>query len=264
MGAAAYGTPEGQEPPPTLLWASRGGGGGAEELAEWVKGELAAFNRSKCDSFASADEFDARVLGSELVWLIAFVARGHHWCPACGAVEAQFRRLSSGVHEWASPAEARAAFAVVDCEDQELRPLCVRYNFGRPYGSAVGDFPQVLAFPAGPFKSAPERLLPGWAQFAQQLTDKIEWVDRIIRACLGIVPGWARSPRTADGVRYTSWMRHWDGGSGRHYYNNLLTQKSVWQPPRGWHADGPELQTLPILPDEEKEYAQPQPPRDEL
>lgn len=254
-----------QEPPPTLRWAQRGGGGGAELLADWVKGELAAHNRSRCGAFNSSDDFDARVLASDRLWLVAFVARGQHWCPACAAVESQFRRLSAGVHEWASPEEARAAFAVVDCEDQELRPLCVRYNFGHPYGSAGGDFPQVLAFPWGPYKSAPERLLPSWAQFAHQLTERIEWTDRIIRAALGIVPGWARSPRTADGVRYTSWMRHWDATSGRHFYNNLLTTKSVWQPPPGWHGDGPDLQTLPISPEEETGYTPPSPPpRDEL
>ena len=248
-----------QEPPPTFLWASRGGGAGTEELTEWVRGELAVYNRSRVATFRDSDEFDRVVLGSDPLWLIVFIARGgSNWCPACVAVEAQFRRLAAGVSEWASPQEQHAAFGAVDCEDQELRPLCIRYSLGHPYGQSRGDFPQVLAFARGPYKNAPERLLPQHAQFINQMTERIEWTDRIIRASLGIVPGWARSA-SAVGERFTSWSRHRDPHSGRDYYNNLVTKQSVWTPPLGWHAAGPDLQTVAIAREEEA-GATPAPP----
>jgi len=240
-----------QEPSATLLWATRGGGEGTDALAHWARSELDAYSRSACTHLADSDAFDDAVLHSEPLWLVLFLARSPAGgsaahCPACAQVEPAFRRMASGVHEWRSPQEAHVRFGAVDCEEQAARPLCVRYGLGRPYGVSNGDFPQVLAFPRGLFKSAPERLLPGWVQFAQELTARMELMDRLVRASAGIVPAWARAPPSGDGVRWTTWTRHSDARTGQQFWFNPLTQVSTWQPPKGWHSDGPDSQTLEI------------------
>ena len=156
-------------PSPTVVWSTLSGGASSAALLEWAGTgvrEAAAGASALHAPFTSPSDFDAAVLASTKLWLVAFVARGVAWCPHCGPTEVSLRKLASA---FTSPeTSAAVSFAVIDCEIAALRPLCARYRIGRPYTTRTGDVPQLLAFSAGgggaKRGASPERLLPQQSQ----------------------------------------------------------------------------------------------------
>ncbi len=249
-----------REPPvaPTLLWAAHGGGeASADAFSSWAREHVAAAAAARVTTLTAAT-FAATVLDSPELWLIAFVARGVDWCPACAPVEVSLRKLSSAypgdagapgiAASIADGAPAGVRFGVLDCEAGANRALCVTLQLGRPYTFENGDFPQLMGYPPGPYKALPERLLPRHAHYVSQLTDRIEHLAPLLRVALGVVPVWARAATNLGGGLPQAWEKHTAAESGKVFFYFAATAESAWEAPEGWDAAGPDKQTLRTRP----------------
>jgi thiol-disulfide isomerase/thioredoxin len=260
---------------PTLQWDTYAGGEhSADALAAWVRAAVADAAAARVTELTAAS-FAATVLESRRLWLVAFTARGADWCPACAPVEAALRRLSARL----AGTGANVSFGVVDCAGAQ-HGLCAAAGLGRPYSHAPGDFPQLMGYPPGRFKAAPERLLPKHAHYVSQLTvrdrkrseppskaradararrvrrvrprqERVDALDALLRVALGVVPEWARDEAKAGaagapggGGATVAWTRHWDAATGRHYFYNTRSGATDWTAPGGWDPTGPDRQDL--------------------
>jgi len=246
-----------QEPEavPTLLWAAFESmgfvGDTADSLVAWVRTGISEAATSRAMMLPDQGTFNARVLNSRDLWLVVYVARGTNWCTACPATEAAMRKLSGEPGWRMAHALANVSFGVVDCEaSNDAKALCVGAKLGRPYSHGEGDFPQILAYPSGFFKAAPERLLPAHVGRVsrQEIADRVGQIAFPLRAALGLVAAWAREPHLAGMGSHTyaeaTWLRLRDPATGRLYYQGSATGATQWEMPEGFDERGGDTQTF--------------------